>query len=139
VDTHVEPSPRPLTPREREILGFLLSVDDPGVAELREQAATALARRDCRCGCPSIELTVDRQATPQSSIQRGSPNATPVFEAAASQSAEEFSELLLFVADGWLCDLEIVDYLPEGAEPLAEIPPPADYVLRTASDPPGPG
>jgi hypothetical protein len=36
--------PRPPTQREREILDFLLSPDSPGVAELREQAKTALVR-----------------------------------------------------------------------------------------------
>jgi hypothetical protein len=36
---------RELTPREREILDFLLSVELPGVAELREQARHALAAR----------------------------------------------------------------------------------------------
>ena len=55
------PQPRPLTPRERELLDFLLDgpVSSP---ELRAQAATAVVSGVCSCGCPSIQLAVAEDA-----------------------------------------------------------------------------
>jgi hypothetical protein len=53
--------PRPLTEREREILDFLLTVDMPGMEELREQAKTALAER-VGARDPGFALYVDREA-----------------------------------------------------------------------------
>ena len=114
--------PRPLTPREREILDHLLSVEAPGVGELRQQAETALAT-PWDCGCASIDLTVDRHAAPQSSIQ-----ARAAIEAASNERAEPFLELLLWVDDeGWLSAIEVVDYLDEHEESPEAIPPPTDF------------
>ncbi|GAB3829744.1 hypothetical protein [Kribbella italica] len=49
--------PRPLTPREREVLAALLSADLPGAADLRRQAAEVLVVGECGCGCPSVDFT----------------------------------------------------------------------------------
>jgi hypothetical protein len=115
--------PQPLTHREREVLDHLLSAERPGVAELRQQAKTALATPwDC-CGCASIDLSVDREAAPQSSIRR----MGPAVEAKANERAERFVELLLWVDDGWLSALEVVNY--EDDPPPTELPPPADLGL----------
>ncbi|MGC4943391.1 hypothetical protein [Kribbella sp. DT2] len=48
--------PRPLTPRERDVLTALLSADFPGAANLRRQAADARVVGVCGCGCPSIDF-----------------------------------------------------------------------------------
>ncbi|WP_344167493.1 hypothetical protein [Kribbella lupini] len=48
--------PRPLTPREREVLAVLTSADFPGAANLRRQAAEVLVIGECGCGCPSIDF-----------------------------------------------------------------------------------
>jgi len=48
--------PRPLSARERLMLDLLLSSDFAGVAELREQARSALVVGRCDCGCPSVDL-----------------------------------------------------------------------------------
>jgi hypothetical protein len=55
------PQPRPLTPRERELLDFLVAgpVNSP---ELRAQAETAEVSGVCSCGCPSIQFAVDDAA-----------------------------------------------------------------------------
>ena len=57
------PQPRPLKPREQELLDFLLDgpVSSP---ELRAQAATVVVSGVCSCGCPSIQLAVDEDAPP---------------------------------------------------------------------------
>lgn len=51
---------RPLTPREREVLDALLSVEFDGVEELRTQATSATVVGGCGCGCPSIDFTRER-------------------------------------------------------------------------------
>jgi hypothetical protein len=47
---------RPLTTREREVLKVLLSVDFPGVDNLRRQANEVLVVGQCGCGCPSVDF-----------------------------------------------------------------------------------
>src|SRR5262249_58369124 len=61
---------RSLTERESGILDLLLSLEAPGVAELREQAPTARVVSRCPCGCATINLWVDRNATPPSRLGR---------------------------------------------------------------------
>ncbi|HEX8863716.1 MAG TPA: hypothetical protein VGC06_32360 [Actinomycetes bacterium] len=48
--------PRPLTRREQEVLEALLSVDFPGVDNLRRQANEVLVVGECSCGCPSVDF-----------------------------------------------------------------------------------
>jgi len=118
--------PRPLTEREREILDFLLSVDLPGVEELREQAETALAvrwgERD-----PSFALYVDKEAT------RPSPLRTrPLIQASTKrQDFEHLYDLLLWVnEEGWLSSVEFYPYGDRWLEvllPPSEFDPPEPY------------
>src|SRR3954452_13096557 len=58
---------RLLTGREREILEMLLSVDAPGMAELRAQVSYVQASR-WSCGSASFDLKVDRERAARSSI-----------------------------------------------------------------------
>jgi hypothetical protein len=98
---------RALTEAERAALDFVLSVNDPRVVPLREQAATASVVWECTCGCATVNFEVDRAAgrpaiglcSPVIQTSRRVPNAT-----------DEFFELLLFLEDGWLSSLELVWY-----------------------------
>lgn len=112
---------RPLTEREREILNLLLSIDVAGIAELRSQALHASAAR-WDCGCASFDLQVDRQRALRSSIA-----TSPAIEATTVEREDYRTtfDLLLWVDDGWLSGVEIVDYVDRhGDESPDEIPPP---------------
>lgn len=116
-------TPRPLSQREREVLDHLLSVETPGVEELRQQAATALAV-PWDCGCASIDLIVDRSATLKSTIR-----ARPAIESYSRERHDEHGilDLLVWVDDdGWLSAVEIVDY-GEKHGLLHEIPHPRHF------------
>jgi hypothetical protein len=112
---------RTLTGREREILEMLLSVEVPGIHELRAQVPYAQAAR-WACGCASFNLTVDRERAPRSSI-----TARPAIEATTRVRDDVMRtfELLLWVDDGWLDGVEIVDFVDRhGDDSPDEIPPP---------------
>src|SRR3954453_5282919 len=66
---------RPLSGREREILEMLLTVEAPGIDELRAQVPYVQAAR-WACGCASFDLRVDRERAPRSPI-----TARPAVEA----------------------------------------------------------
>ena len=93
--------PRPLTKAESASLGFMLSGDFPGVEQLREQAETALVMRRCVCGCPSIDIAVDRANTPPAR------HARPGVAAEARSRDERYTHLLLWVDGGYLDGLEL--------------------------------
>lgn len=119
---------RPLTSREREVLDFLLSVETPGVDELRRQADFTLAK-SWDCGCASIDLIVDQERSPRSSITR-----RPALEAASKEREEpkQVFDLLLWVDDGWLSGIELVEYGFERHEDAPDVfPEPNNF------DPPG--
>jgi hypothetical protein len=112
---------RPLTEREREILEMLLSVEAPGIETLRAQVPHASAAR-WACGCASFDLRVDRRGAPRSSITN-----SPAIEAETTERDDyrRTSDLLLWVDDGWLSGVEIVDYVDQhGDESPDEIPSP---------------
>jgi hypothetical protein len=112
---------RRLTGREREILEMLLSVEVAGIDELRAQVPYLEAAR-WGCGCASFALRVDRERAPCSSI-----TARPAVEAITKERDDVNStfDLLLWVDDGWLTGVEIVDYVDRhGEESPDEIPPP---------------
>jgi hypothetical protein len=111
-----------LTPREREILNFLLSVEMPGVEELRLQAGTAMAEGPLESCCPSISLFVDRERAPQSPIR-----SSPAVDALSKERApaDRVFDLLLFVDDGWLQEIELVHYTESSG--LDEFPPPLAF------------
>ncbi len=112
---------RALTGREREILEMLLSVEAPGIEELRAQVPFASAAR-WDCGCASFDVRVDRQRAQQSSI-----TTSPAIEAETIEREDYRTtfDLILWVSDGWISGVEIVDYVDQhGEESPDEIPPP---------------
>jgi hypothetical protein len=112
---------RPLTERERAILEMLLSVEIAGIEQLRAQVPYVQAAR-WSCGCASFNLAVDRQRAPRSSITASVPVEAHTIERDDVNGA---FELLLWVGQGWLAGVEIVDYVDRhGEESPDEIPPP---------------
>jgi hypothetical protein len=114
---------RPPTARERAIMEMLLSVDMPGVEGLRAQVPHARVAR-WNCGCASFNIEVDRTLAPHSQVTK-----RPAVEASSKQhDAGKALDLLLWVADGWLSSVEIVDYVNRhGDESPNEIPPPEEW------------
>jgi hypothetical protein len=108
-------SPRPLTPNERATLDTLLAADFPGAAELRAQAPTARVTGRCGCGCPSIDLQVDRTL----------PLATVAEAPVAIEADAPGGGLIVFVEHGRLSCLE---YWTVEDEPPAEFPPAGQIV-----------
>jgi hypothetical protein len=112
---------RALTTRERKVLELLLSVDQPGLVELRVQARFVEAAR-WNCGCASFDLKVDHERAPRSTVTAGAAVETTTREQADPNGT---FDLLLWVDDGWLASVEIVDYVDHhGEESPDEIPPP---------------
>ena len=96
--------PRELKPHERALLEFLLTAEFPGKSELQDQARHVQAIGDCDCGCGTIDMSFQEPATPPHNPER-------VVVEAHRDSPEGPIEVLLFVRDGLLSSLEIVDYL----------------------------
>jgi hypothetical protein len=118
--------PRALTRRERDTLSYLLAVDFPGVEELREQARVASVVGRCRCGCATIELSVDAARARPAASREPVPVEARTHEVAAGGPLE----LILFVRDGWLDSLEITYYAnetPVEFPPLDAFEPPETY------------
>ena len=119
-ERNVREAYRALTDREREILDLLLSIEVDGIDELRGQAAHVRAAR-WNCGCASFNLIVDRAKAPRSTVIR-----SPLSEASPREHGDPDGhyELLLWVRDGWLSGVEIVDYVERhGEQSPQEIPP----------------
>lgn len=114
---------RPLMEREREILELLLAVDVKGIEELRAQVPHARGAR-WNCGCASFNLIVDKAKAPRSTISK-----SPLSEASPREQGDpdRFYELLLWVSDGWLSGIEIVDYVEQHGEQSPQEIPPRDY------------
>lgn len=115
---------RPLTEQERAILDFLLAADVQGTAELRRQAEGARAQR-WHCGCASIDLLVDRTRAPRAPVE-----TRPAIEAHSIEQEDPLGlfDLLLWVDDGWLSAVEIVEYGFERHEDSPdEFPPPSHF------------
>jgi hypothetical protein len=115
---------RELTQNERELVNAMLSVEGLAGAEaLRRQATTAKATPSCACGCGSIYLIVDRDAS-----ERAEPSPEPVIvEGAVIGTGDEpIGGLLLFQSDGWLHNLEVYALTDE---PLP-LPPPGRTHLQ---------
>jgi hypothetical protein len=75
----------------------------------------------CGCGCATIDLWVDPTRAGPSTVVR---DAIPV-EARSLRDDPPY-ELLLFVRDGYLESVEIVDYADEHR--FREFPPPTDFL-----------
>lgn len=118
-----ETFPHDLSKREREILALLLSVDVPGIDELRQQAEAATVSGRCSCGCATVDFTVDQSMAPASPL-RHSPVIETRTKAGVAGEAEPRYDLLLFLDNGWLQSVEIVYY---GDTIPSEFPPPEDF------------
>jgi hypothetical protein len=107
---------------------MLLSVESPGIEDLRTQARDVRVAR-WSCGCASFNIEVDRTVAPQSQITK-----RPAVEAFSEQreDPQETFDLLLWVENGWLSGVEIVDYVDRhGDESPDEIPPPEAWCEPT--------
>jgi hypothetical protein len=116
-------------------VGVALGEGDDAVSgcafELRAQVPYVQAAR-WGCGCPSFNLRVDRERAPRSST-----TASPAVEAMTKERDEVNGtfDLLLWVDDGWLAGVEIVDYVDRhGEESPDEIPPPEAWSAPQARD-----
>lgn len=115
---------RALTERERDTLDLLLSVDAEGIDELREQALHVQAAR-WDCGCASFNLSVDKEKAPCSTLRN-----SPLSEASPKEElsdADQHYELLLWVTEGWLSGVEMVDYVERHGEQSPQEIPPRSY------------
>jgi hypothetical protein len=110
--------PRPLTEREAGTLRFVLSVDDPRIDPLREQAKTATVVGMCPCGCATIDVAVDRARSRAAEGLR-----SPAIDAVTKTFDESgVLGLILFLTDGWLDSLEIYGAYGKGVPPPAIFP-----------------
>jgi len=107
--------PRPLSLDERALMDFLLSAEFPGRDELKSQLEVAQAVGICECGCGTVDFAVN------DSVARAVCREPIPVEAYGPAI-----EVLLFVRDGILSSLEIVDY--EDKRPLP-YPQPTDLKL----------
>jgi hypothetical protein len=101
----IEAEARALEESERRVLDHLLSVDFPGVAELRVQRAALSAQRTCRCGCASIDLVLDASA-PLAEVV----DTVPVSAHGALPEPIGAVTVLLFAHQGRLSLMEIASY-----------------------------
>jgi hypothetical protein len=92
-------NPRDLKPAERELLEFLLTADFPGRDELKQQLDCVEVIGDCDCGCGTINLTVENPV-----VHSTAREPIPI------EAHGKGLEVLLFVRNGLLSSLEIVDY-----------------------------
>jgi hypothetical protein len=97
--------PRRLSKEERALAEFLLSAEFPGRSELKSQLEFAEVVGVCECGCGTVDLAV-----------RGSAALAVCHEPIPVEAHATALEVLLFVRDGLLCIIEIVDY--EDKRPL---------------------
>ena len=98
---------RQLTPAEGAVLALLLSVEFPGVDELRVQAGSASVVGGCNCGCPSISIAVSDYTPPASGLTS---RLAPTEGVVSPQGDDVPGEIILFVDDGRLSYLEYVYY-----------------------------
>jgi hypothetical protein len=113
---------RALTEREREILELLLTVEFEGIEGLRRQVPHARGAR-WNCGCASFNLKVDQTKALRSTVTK-----SPLSEASSrDRVAPRYYELLLWITDGWLSGVEIVDYVEQHGEQSPKEIPPLDH------------
>jgi hypothetical protein len=121
-DTDTQPSGYdPLTDRQRKILDLLLTAEIAGVAELRQQARLASAK-PWDCGCASVDLWVDRDHAPRSSGPTG-----PVTQADSKSPDDSVIGLMLWVTDGWLSGIEMVEVFDNHDDAPRVFPPPDSF------------
>lgn len=99
-------APRPLTPRESELLEAFLSHDFVGVEALRAQTRGLLAKSGCDCGCGTIDLIPQGDGLPSSSARDPVDVSGHVMDA----DGEPIGGVVLWVTDGLLSSLEVYSY-----------------------------
>ncbi len=126
-------STRPLNADERRILARLLSVEFPGVEELRLQLPHATVVGNCECGCATVYLRVDAALAPPCASRSPLPVEGNVVDA----DGVSIAGILVFVGDGYLGTLEIYghDDPPVASWPVDE----RWHVTRGFGSPPIPG
>ena len=97
---------RPLDADERAVLGFLLTADVSGAAQLREQVAGARVVGGCECPCPSVELAVPA-AAPSAALPEG---LYSVEAEVLSGGDEPAGGVMLFIERGRISYLEYYGY-----------------------------
>lgn len=110
--------PRELTASERALLTFLLTADFPGRDELLQQARKVKATGDCDCGCGTIDLVVESNG-PRATVREPVP-------VEAWKRGTGAVDVMLFVRNGLLSMLEVVDYDTDHPSPY---PKPEDLEL----------
>lgn len=121
--------PRPMTERETEILALMLAGDDPQLETLRAQAAVAMVRSMCGCGCATIDLECEAlDAGPVAEPARFQRHATRRTWGDAEDA--DPCDVILFVVEGRLASLELVWY----ERPIGTFPPASD--LEVLASPP---
>lgn len=96
--------PRKLRANELAVLEKLLSIDFPGVEELRPQLPFARVGQEDADGNPTIGFVVDRAHAPKAEMDDG-----PAIDAIApAVGSDRPIWILLHVWDGYLGELEVV-------------------------------
>lgn len=104
---------RPLTALERSTLLRLIEPElFDGAAEYRQQVDHTIVVGICDCGCPTIDLAVDRSLAPRSPRP-----GTPLLPVEGLLGDGEL-QLICFATEGWLQSLELV---------YTDSPPPAEF------------
>ena len=94
---------RPLTDRETSVLGFLLSVECPGIMELRNQARHVMVDDDLSPD-PSVNLAVDQTAA---TVVPGAPHIDIGTENDFGLDGSDFVQVTLFIREGWLSAINL--------------------------------
>jgi len=119
--TDIETFPRRLTTREAETLAFMLSETDRALDPFRKQATVVAVSGRCSCGCPTIDLAVDRTKSAPA-------DAGGIVASTNSRfGVEPFYWLTLREQDGWLSQLRL-SYVDE--------PPPHEFLPTDVFEPP---
>jgi hypothetical protein len=96
---------RPLSEKERELLDFMFTADFPGRDELRTQTSRVKVCWECDGGCGTVEFELKEPC-----IRAAAHEPIPV------EGYGKGVDVLLFVRQGLLSSLEIVDH--RDARPL---------------------
>jgi hypothetical protein len=92
------PDIRPLTERERAVVGWLLDHCEHG-DEFRDQIDRITVCSRCRCGCPTVDFAYDGVPVPRK-------GETVISDHLAEMNGEPFG-VMLFASHGKLSTLEV--------------------------------
>ena len=88
------------TPREMELLGWMLEHGKPEVRAYLPQLEGMLVSEYCECGCPSLKLTVRTEQPPVLFAKQ-------IIVEAASEMENSCIGLMLWTESGKLADFEV--------------------------------